>query len=308
MKTVIVKIGGAAITNKQGICQLTPDYALDALLTQVQHAHRAHSSLGHRLVLIHGAGSFAHPQAKQYRLKDGWTPAGLSNSPSEDMEDQKAGFAHTRKCLLQLHVTLLLRLQNLGLPVLSVSPFDYVEAHDGDKSPPSCFERMGQRVEQCLKLGFIPLLHGDTVFDRVLGCTVISGDVVMYQLTMKLPDVIRCVFVTDVDGIYDADPKVVANAKLIDHVQVTATEEEEPITTKRQTNSSDVADVTGGMQGKAKWAKRIILDSNRDDLHVVICKSGSAESVHAIALEPLFENGSLRSHQRMTVFTSIDIK
>ncbi|KAF7730079.1 hypothetical protein EC973_003025 [Apophysomyces ossiformis] len=309
MTTVIVKLGGAAISDKQGICQLAPDSALDALLKQVHQAYQILASRGDKIILIHGAGSFAHPQAKQYRIKEGWA----LHDP-EEVARQKAGFAHTRKCLLRLHLALMERLHALAIPVVSVSPFDHTELQDCDQSPSSCFDRVVQRVQQCLDLGFVPMLHGDTVLDQVRGCTVLSGDIVMYQLAMQLPKVTRCVFITDVDGIYNVDPKTDPTAQLIDHVQVAETqqqqEEEEveekqtPVIVKEGIEQGHVVDVTGGMQGKVKWAKRIILDAQRNELHVVICKSGSVESMHAVALDPLFHNDSIRVHPRMTVFTS----
>ncbi|KAI9494971.1 Aspartate/glutamate/uridylate kinase [Zychaea mexicana] len=335
MKTVIIKLGGAAITNKKGSCQLADEHTLDALMQQIQQAHEYLSAQGHRLILIHGAGSFGHPQARQYNLKQGWvTTSGLSTPPltsadDDDPLDQKAGFAHTRKCLLELHLALLSRLQQRGLPVLGLSPFEHLETDGGDKSPNACFEKLANRTSQYLKLGFIPLLHGDAVLDRSLGCTILSGDIVMHKLVMLMPNITRCVFVTDVEGIYDADPKTTKRPKLIKHMPVRAEEEnnnnnnnnnkrlpKRGSATKTAANrkqrrlapvSTGVVDVTGGMGGKVKWARQIMLDAastlKRTDLDIVICKAASPEATRVMSLEPVLEKGLPVPGQLMTVFS-----
>ncbi|KAJ8659056.1 hypothetical protein O0I10_005094 [Lichtheimia ornata] len=361
MKTVIIKLGGAAITNKKGSCQLAEESALDALMLQIQHAYESLTASGYQVILIHGAGSFGHPQARQYNLKEGWN-SGLSTPPltaadaqvaavdggdddekvpTSTRKHQKAGFAHTRKCLLQLHLQLLGRLQQRGLPVLSLSPFDHVETDNGDRSSTMCFESLAQRADQLLKLGFIPLLHGDAVLDRTLGCTILSGDVVMHKLVMLLPNVTRCVFVTDVEGIFDMDPKAALNQRdhrrpklfkhmLIDPIamnNVTSGGGGEPLhkhgstaktlaarkQRRRQAHptmveaGNGVVDVTGGMGGKNKWARQIILDAatqlDRKDVEIVICKSGSPEATRAMALDPVLKDGAPLPEQRMTVFS-----
>ncbi|KAI7876386.1 hypothetical protein K492DRAFT_172581 [Lichtheimia hyalospora FSU 10163] len=354
MKTVIIKLGGAAITNKKGSCQLAEESALDALMLQIQRAYESLTASGYQVILIHGAGSFGHPQARQYNLKEGWN-SGLSTPPltaadaqvadggndddkvpTSTRKHQKAGFAHTRKCLLQLHLQLLGRLQQRGLPVLSLSPFDHLETDGGDRSSTMCFEPLAQRADQLLKLGFIPLLHGDAVLDRTLGCTILSGDVVMHKLVMLLPNVSRCVFVTDVEGVFDMDPKTALGQrdrrpKLYKHMLI------DPITSlsnvtnealhkhgstaktlaarkqRRQqvhpttVEGNGVVDVTGGMGGKNKWARQIILDAatklDRKDVEIVICKSGSPEATRAMALDPVLKDGAPLPEQRMTVFS-----
>lgn len=334
MKTVIIKLGGAAITNKKGNCQLVDDSALDSLILQIQQAYTFLAASGHRLVLIHGAGSFGHPQAKRFNLKQGWiassglsTPPHNTNETDEDYDyrDQKAGFAHTRKCLLELHLALLSRLQRRGLPVLGLSPFDHVETDGGDKSADECFQGLASRATQLLKLGFIPLLHGDAVLDRSLGCTILSGDIVMHKLAMLLPNVSRCVFVTDVEGIYDADPKIAKKkAKLIKHVPIDPLGDKEeklskhvrsnkrqrrlnPIASKAVSSNGGVVDVTGGMQGKIKWARQMVLDAaahqQRNDLEVVICKAASQEATRVMSLEPVLERGLPIPGQLMTVIS-----
>ncbi|KAI8343772.1 amino acid kinase family-domain-containing protein [Choanephora cucurbitarum] len=281
---VIVKLGGAAITNKKGICELTSEKNITRLLDQVAEAYVHLKTAGHQLILIHGAGSFGHPQAIQYQLKTGWSADRL---PSPDY---LKGYAHIRTCLQSLVHTISSDLERRQVPVLAMSPTDYVITDDGDKTSTDRFEPMMDRIQQYLRLGFVPLLHGDVVLDRVRGCTVLSGDVIMYQLAKAMVQVSRCVFITDVAGIYQHDPKVVHPREnlLIPHIVVSQQSD------SLIASASTVADVTGGMQGKIKWAKRIVSEVGAErKMDVIICRWGTEE---ALAMMSLDEPTGIQQH------------
>lgn len=60
-------------------------------------------------------------------------------------------------------------------------------------------------VAQLLRAGLVPVLHGDAVLDHELGCTILSGDVLVRRLAEALTP--ACVvFLTNVAGIYDSPP------------------------------------------------------------------------------------------------------
>ncbi|OBZ88637.1 Isopentenyl phosphate kinase [Choanephora cucurbitarum] len=288
---VIVKLGGAAITNKKGICELTSEKNITRLLDQVAEAYVHLKTAGHQLILIHGAGSFGHPQAVQYQLKTGWSADRL---PSPDY---LKGYAHIRTCLQSLVHTVSSDLERRQVPVLAMSPTDYIITDDGEETSTDRFGPMIDRIQQYLRLGFVPLLHGDAVLDRVRGCTVLSGDVIMYQLAKAMVNVSRCVFITDVAGIYQHDPKVVypqqGENPLVPHI-VVSQHSDQPIT-----SASTVADVTGGMQGKIRWAKRIVSEVGaKRKMEVVICRWGTEEALAMMSLEQ-----DRRAGAKMTVFT-----
>ncbi|CAO3589183.1 unnamed protein product [Absidia cylindrospora] len=256
------------------------------------------------MILIHGAGGYGHPPAKRYLVKQGWRNQGnaisAGNTGSEATkkhalteQDQKFGFSSTRQQVLNLHQHLLQRLQSFGLPVVTVSAFDHVQTKEGEPTRESS-RRLALRVQHLLSLGFIPLLFGDAVFDLTWGCTILSGDVIMYQLAMYLPHgVDRCVFVTDVQGIYTDDPKKKqGNATLIKHIPVghVAHDDSKLVLPPVKVGDDEQApggmiDVTGGMNGKIKWIKKIILDSSVSE--VVVCQAGSSEMYHALTLAPI---------------------
>ncbi|CAO3639715.1 unnamed protein product [Cunninghamella echinulata] len=314
MKTVLVKLGGAALTNKQTSCTLSPNF--DDLVEQISKIYHLNKSRQVQTIFIHGAGAFGHPQAKQYQVKYGWLPSSTTTIASDNI---KFGMTVTRQSVLLLHNHLLERLQNHGVPVVSLSPFDHIQTSGGGEFPTeSSTMHMVNRVKYLLKLGFIPLLHGDAVLDDQLGCTILSGDVIMHQLAtyfnkdnnnddnMNNDTIERCVFVTDVKGIYTGDPKV-ANinnhaVSLIKHIPVFLNNDLHPVENDQNNNADDkIADVSGGIQGKIKWAKRVIVDSNVAE--VVICKAGSSEVAHSITLEPIDVNSPSINELSLTVFT-----
>ncbi|KAI8068214.1 amino acid kinase family-domain-containing protein [Gongronella butleri] len=280
--TVVVKLGGAAITNK-GVPNTYAE-GLEALVAQVSRVYKRDMKNGsRRLVLIHGAGSFGHPPAKQYGVKQGW----------HANKGAKGGMVATRERMLCLHHRMMQLLNEHGVPVLSVSPYDTVETSNGQLTTPGAW-KLASRVSALCQQGFVPVLFGDAVLDDLLGCSILSGDVIMHALATHLKNVTRCVFVTDVHGIYTHDPKThPKDAKLIRHWH--CTRHSLPMAAQDDEKQDSPADVTGAMHGKVQWAVKIIHDvenwpldvivSRAKDLpmDVVITRAGSKEFDHVVA-------------------------
>jgi isopentenyl phosphate kinase len=95
-----------------------------------------------------------------------------------------------------------------------------------------------------LNMGFAPVLYGDATLDDKLGFTVLSGDQLVSHLARKL-GARRIVIGVDIDGLYDADPKVNRNAKLFTHLSL-----EELGQMRNKLGKSVSTDITGGMLGK----------------------------------------------------------
>lgn len=270
MATIIVKLGGAAITDKSVPDTLSGN--IDSLLDRIALAyHQILRPSGRRLVLIHGAGSFGHPPAKKYQVKAGWT-----TGPSEAGGGLvKFGMALTRQRVLQLHLHVIQRLHERGrMPVLSVSTYDTVDTDDGAVTAGSS-ERLVTRVQQVLGAGFVPLLFGDAVFDHMLGCTILSGDALMYHLAERVPAVLRCVFVTDVAGIFTQDPKRFPDSTLIKTMRCSESDDSKAL--DKDDSAASVDDVTGAMRSKWQWAKRIVTDA-KQVREVIICQASDSSS------------------------------
>lgn len=301
-KVVIVKLGGAAITNKKGICELAPENDLSILLDQVATAYEILKGAGHQLILVHGAGSFGHPQAVKYNLKSGWSSSSTDATSNLPNSSYLKGYSHIRNCLQTLCQAIASKLEARNVPALTMSPIDYIETANCEETPTSAFAAMADRVKKYLSLGFVPVLHGDAVLDQIRGCTILSGDIIMYQLTRLLPQVCRCVFITDVCGIYKLDPKLYPDQEneLIQHIKVgaaTADDHQPGQQEHQQTDKMTVADVTGGMQGKVQWAKKMVSQSQQE-LDTVICRWGTDEALDIMTLK-----AELTPNALMTIFT-----
>ncbi|KGQ11694.1 hypothetical protein BBAD15_g2565 [Beauveria bassiana D1-5] len=286
MSTVVVKLGGAAITDKAAPDTLS--HNIDNLLDSVARAYQnILRPSGRQLILIHGAGSFGHPPAKKYQVKAGWTArldvAGGDGDGELARDNVKFGMALTRQRVLQLHLDVLQRLHaRERMPILSVSTHDTVDTDNGAVTGASS-ARLVARVQQVLAAGFVPLLFGDAVFDRTLGSTILSGDALMYHLAERLPAVERCVFVTDVAGLFTLDPKRFPDDAVLIKTICCSEAGSAAIDKDDETASAaSVDDVTGGMRSKWQWARRIVTDA-KQVREVVICRV--EDSGRAIAYE-----------------------
>ena len=92
-------------------------------------------------------------------------------------------------------------------------------------------------------MGFVPVLYGDVVLDMEdkIKMAVLSGDQIIKYLAENLkPE--KVVLGSDVDGIYNKDPKKYSDARLLK--VVTSYNDLE------SADSTQTVDVTGGMGGK----------------------------------------------------------
>ncbi len=238
---IIIKLGGSVITDKSA--KNVPK------LGKISEIADAISSLSGELILIHGAGSFAHPIVLEHRLQEG-----LSS------KEQLKGFVEAKYQLLELQRILIREFQSRDVMVAPIMPSSCIVASDGRISAFNLAP-----IRKFMELGLMPLLHGDLVPDRKRGLSVVSGD----QLALHLAERMRArmvIFGCDVDGLFDRDPRDDPDAKLIP--LVTPSNYEEAL---RAAGGSGGSDVTGGMRGKVlesirlarKGIEVVILNLNR---------------------------------------------
>jgi isopentenyl phosphate kinase len=95
-----------------------------------------------------------------------------------------------------------------------------------------------------LKMGFVPVLYGDTILDSKQGFAILSGDQLVSSLATKL-GACRIIMGADVNGLYTSDPKTDPSAQLIERATL-----EELKSMEHKIGGSKATDVTGGMLGK----------------------------------------------------------
>ena len=237
----ILKLGGSVITDKTKECSFRKQ-VMDNLAKKIKKANK-------QIILIHGAGSFGHIQAKKYKLNEGYSRPG-----------QIHGFSVTHEMVQRLNSMVLKSLQNNGIPAVSISPHSVVKLDDHKLAS------MNYNVfDEYLKKKFTPVTFGDVVLDKKLSFSICSGDLLARALANHFKPV-KVIFVIDEDGLYTSNPKIDKNAKLIESTTIGELE--------RLKTFADVhADVTGGMGGKIETIKNIsklgidtvLLNGNKPD-------------------------------------------
>jgi isopentenyl phosphate kinase len=207
----MLKIGGSVITDKRGDCTINHER-----LASIAAAVAGSRATG--LVIVHGAGSCGHPEAKRYRLESGVT-AGHAE-----------GIAITHHAVSQLNREVVAALREEGTEALGVHPLHVAFADNGRII---AFESL--HLEKMLALGMVPVIHGDVVMDRSRGACIVSGDQLVRYLVPAL-GVNRVGLATDVPGVL--------NGGVVVPVITPAS------ASTLQIGSSSHTDVTGGMRGK----------------------------------------------------------
>lgn len=168
MPEVLIKLGGAAITHKDQLETLN-EKVLQACM---RHLAELYCMLGPRIVVVHGAGSFGHQQA---------AASGVAHGGIAASARVRHGFAATRVAVTKLNARVVAALVDAGLPAVGISPCGVW----------SCSNRRlvtdgANAVAEMLAAGLVPVLHGDAVRDHTLGCTILSGDLIVARLAERL--------------------------------------------------------------------------------------------------------------------------
>ena len=100
-------------------------------------------------------------------------------------------------------------------------------------------------IDRALESKCIPIMYGEMVFDETLGMSVCSGDAIAVTLASKY-NADKIIFASDIDGIYDKDPHIHSDAKLITSASLESVLSDKKIALLESHN----VDVTGGLKNK----------------------------------------------------------
>ena len=208
---VMLKIGGSVITDKSGDCAIN-----QRQVSAIAEAVAKNPVPG--LVVVHGAGSCGHPEAKRFHLDRGAT-AGHAE-----------GIAITHNAVALLNGEVVAALQGQGVEAVGVHPLHVAFADCGRLV---AFEV--RHLEKMVTLGMVPVIHGDVVMDQSRGACIVSGDQLVRYLAPLLT-IGHVGLATDVPGVLKGGVVV---------PEIT------PVSGRSlQVGSSTFTDVTGGMRGK----------------------------------------------------------
>ncbi len=226
----ILKLGGSVLTEKTDTPTPKPA-AIRRCAREIASSISQDSpgGAGGPLIIIHGAGSFGHPQAKGHS-----TPAGFTNF----------GIIEIHRAVASLNDLVIEALVKNGVPAVPLHPFGCLVAENGRIA-----EMKTDQIGMMLARGIVPVLHGDVVMDIKTGASIVSGDQLATYLAVRFKAA-RVGLGTAVDGVL-ADGAVIplitrANFESVrPHIQ-----------------GSAGTDVTGGMLGKVLELLAIEIDIN----------------------------------------------
>ncbi len=211
---IIIKLGGSVITDKK----LYRRFRADAVSSIMDYL----KILDDGLIIVHGGGSFGHIKSLEYGL------------PGPANERSRIGFVIVHRDMSDLNGLVLSAAIERGIPAVTV-PFSSI----------SCCGRTDYSIFRDYALnGFVPVSYGDVYIKDEDTYGIYSGDDIVYDLAKLFrPD--KVMFLTDVDGIYDKDPKTSADARLLENLESSFA------------LGSVENDVTGGMMNKVKAMRGI---------------------------------------------------
>ena len=199
----VLKIGGSILTDKEQENTLSPQFSE---VLEKLHGHGDG-------VLIHGAGSFGHPQAERHGLKTGSRKRALE----------------VHRAVKKLNSKIVRELEKLGLEPVPVHPSSLAY-----RNPET--ELHLDKIQKLSKERFLPVLHGDIVAHRHKGFTVLSGDEILAELEKKYRTG-RTGFCSSEKGVLNQEAEVITEINSLQDFH---------------DRGMKMKDVTGGMKGKVK--------------------------------------------------------
>ena len=235
---VFLKLGGSLITDKTQPYTALLD-VMDDIALQVKMTLQTHPDL--RLVIGHGAGSFGHVPASEYRTRDGLPPKStpLAHRERDETEDNYwKGFAEVWYQASTLNRHVMKALHKAEVRALALPPSASVLASDGQVA---VWETTPLRM--ALSAGIVPVIFGDVTYDEVRGGTILSTEDLFVHLARALhPDRI---LLAGLEAAVWAD--FPARTKKIETITPASFEE-----ISAGVGKSHGADVTGGMESKVR--------------------------------------------------------
>ena len=191
-------------------------------------AQEIRSGNGPRVVVL-GGGAHGHQVAHAYGF-------GNPETPREQLLEGVPAIRHSMS-LLSLRVEEKLNAHQAEAVV--IPPFTQATIKDGmiHRFPVDIIQR-------CLRAGLLVVTHGDVCFDESGSASILSGDTIVAHLAREL-DTKMVLVGTDVDGIYDSNPRMNKAAKFIPVIDESNAE-----AIVKGAGPSSGTDVTGGMRKK----------------------------------------------------------
>ncbi len=230
---IIVKVGGSVFSDKKGEAENFDTETVREIAKEIAEFYPRED-----FIIVHGGGSFGHPEAKKYGIRDGlpedWKSASL----------KRIGFSETHRAMLRANDMIVGVFLDEGLPAFSVSTSSIFLTRNGEVVHGDV-----EVIKKLIENRFIPILFGDVSLDLAKGIDILSGDqIITYLAKMLEPE--KVIFLMDVDGIYDGKP---GEGELIQDLKRA---EIGPLLERLHCTAAGT-DVTGGICNKLREAAKI---------------------------------------------------
>lgn len=233
----ILKIGGSCITYKdQSQARLRRGFLARMAHEIAMGIHRENSSL----IIVHGGGGMTHPLLDYYHLGNK-----LKNGIISTKQEKKSA-ARIHIAMNELNNRITRALLDANIPAWPIQTSAI--AGSSKRGLPTLFI---DTIRMALRLGIVPVLHGDLILDSEKGGRIFSGDAVACILSRDL-DAKRLLFMSDVDGIYGSAQNIKTRGGLLSQFCVT-----DPRAEKFILNRAHGIDHSGGMREKIRCIKNI---------------------------------------------------
>ena len=250
---VFLKLGGSLITDK------TQPYTpllevMDDIALQIATTLQTQPNL--RLIIGHGAGSFGHVAASEYKTRDGYPrPSPLMHRQRDETEDNYwKGFAEVWYQASSLNRYVMKALHKANVRAISLPPSSSVIASEGKVS---VWETTPIRM--ALSAHIVPVIFGDVVFDEIRGGTILSTEDLFMHLARALsPE--RILLAGLESAVWEDFP---ARTKKIDRITPSTF-----YAISDGIGKSTSADVTGGMESKVKHMLELV--ENNSELTIQV--------------------------------------
>ncbi len=256
---VFVKLGGSVITDKTRPETARPE-VIARLAGEMARALKTRPDL--RLVLGHGSGSFGHVVAQRFGTRQGVRT-----------DAEWRGFVEVAAVAARLVRIVTDIILSAGVPVWSLQPSASARCQGGElvwlETAP---------VDQALRMGLVPLLHGDVGLDTAQGGTIISTEQIFAYLARRLHPS-RLVLVGAVDGVFERDPLRDPSARPVPEIST-----ENWVTVRTALSGSHAVDVTGGMLAKVEEMVKLVREL--PDLQVQIISGERPGALEAALCQP----------------------
>jgi len=225
---ILIKLGGSVITDK-GKEFVAREENIVRLAKEIGKARKKFDG---KIIVGHGAGSFAHTPASIYGTKQG-----IINKKS------LFGMSVVEEAARWLNGIVIKKFVSQSLPVFSFSPASFLIS-DGLRYSKSYIDP----IKEALQIGIIPVVYGDVILDKVCGCTIFSTEKILSILAQGLMGEykIRIIYATDTDGVYDEKGNTIEKITHANYEVI-----------KKSILGATTTDVTGGMLHKVEESLKL---------------------------------------------------